>query len=273
MPSRRIGDLTFREVTRRVGASSILCLPLGSLEQHGPHLPLDTDAVLAQALTDAIVARWRETYDLWQLPMLPLGLSREHAWAAGTMSLTVAAMSAVLHDLGREIARALPARNLMIVNGHGGNRGILDAVMHELRADFGLNVCALHLGALISPVTGAALPEIHGGKDETSVMLALAPDRVRRDRIADLKSPPDGDAIRALVLDPGVSFPWSSGDKRIADTGIMGDAAAASAEHGQALVARVVEAAGGVLKQLLENSRVSDATLYPVRSRESGNPG
>jgi creatinine amidohydrolase/Fe(II)-dependent formamide hydrolase-like protein len=255
MPSRRIGDLTFQEVSRRLGAGSILCLPLGSLEQHGPHLPLDTDAVLAEALTEAIIARWGETYDLWQLPMLPWGLSREHAWAAGTMSLTVAAMSAVLHDLGREIARALPARNLAIVNGHGGNRGILDAVMHEFRIDFGLNVCALHFGALISPVTGAAVPEIHGGKDETSVMLALAPDRVRRERIADLKTPPDGDAIRSLVLDPGASFPWSSGDNRIADTGIIGDAAAASVEHGRAIVQRVVEAADGILKLLLENSR------------------
>jgi creatinine amidohydrolase/Fe(II)-dependent formamide hydrolase-like protein len=255
MPSRRLGDLTFQEVSRRLGASSILCLPIGSLEQHGPHLPLDTDAVLAQALTDAIVTRWGETYDLWQLPMLPLGLSREHAWAAGTMSLTVAAMSALLRDLGREIARALPTRNLAIVNGHGGNRGILDAVMHELRGDFGLNVCALHLGALMSPVTGAAVPEIHGGKDETSVMLAVAPDRVRRERIADLKSSPDGGAIHKLILDPGASFPWSSGDARIADTGIIGDAATASAEHGQAIVERVVEAAGGVLKQLLENSR------------------
>ncbi len=63
-------------------------------------------------------------------------------------------MTAVLRDLAREIARALPARNLLIVNGHGGNRGILEALGRELRGDFGLNLGALHLGAMISPVHG-----------------------------------------------------------------------------------------------------------------------
>ena len=68
------------------------------------------------------------------MPALPVGLSREHAWAPGTLSHSVAAMTALLRDLGREIVRALPARNLLIVNGHGGNRGILEAVGHELPA-------------------------------------------------------------------------------------------------------------------------------------------
>ena len=76
---------------------------------------------------------------------------------------------------------------------------------------------------------------------------------MRRERIGDLKTPPDGDAVRAAILDPAASWPWSSGDKRIADLGVIGDAAAASAEHGHAIVARVVEAAGAVLKQLREN--------------------
>src|SRR5262249_56342704 len=89
--------------------------------------------------------------------------------------------------LAGELARRLPAKNLAIVNGHGGNRGILDALAHELRGDFGLNLCAIHLGALMSPVPANGLLEIHAGKDETSVMLALAPGLVRRERIADLK--------------------------------------------------------------------------------------
>ena len=96
------------------------------------------------------------------------------------------------------------------------------------------------------------MPEIHAGKDETSVMLALAPDLVRRERMRELKAPPDGDAVRAPILDPATSWPWSSGDKRLADTGVIGDAREASAEQGKAIVARVVEAAGAVLKQLRE---------------------
>ena len=127
-PSRLIGDLTFAEIGSALGAASVLCLPVGSMEQHGPHLPLITDTVLAEAFARRIVERWSQTYDLWQLPPLPVGLSREHAWAPGTLSLSVAGMTALLRDLGREIARALPTKNLLIVNGHGGNRGILEAL-------------------------------------------------------------------------------------------------------------------------------------------------
>ena len=255
--SRTIGDLGFREIAGKLNAASTLCLPLGSTEQHGPHLPLNTDTVIAEALTWRIVARWGDAYDLWQLPALPIGLSREHAWAPGTVSHSVAAMTALLRDKADEIVRALPARNLLIVNGHGGNRGILEAVGYEFAGDFGLNVCSLHLGALISPVPERGLPEIHAGKDETSVMLALAPDLVRRERIAELTSPPDAAAVRATILDPAVSWPWSSGDPRIADMGVIGDARAASAEHGKAIVERVVEAAAGVLRQLADNQKVS----------------
>jgi creatinine amidohydrolase/Fe(II)-dependent formamide hydrolase-like protein len=251
VPSRTIDS--FRGIAAKLKSTSTLCLPLGSTEQHGPHLPLNTDTVIAEELTSRIVARWGETYDLWQLPAVPIGLSREHAWAPGTISHSVAAMTALLRDKAEEITRASPARNLLIVNGHGGNRGILEAVGYELAGDFGLNVCSLHLGALISPVPAQGLPEIHAGKDETSVMLAIAPDLVRRERVADLKSPPDTAAVRSMILDPAVSWPWSSGDPRIADAGVIGDARAASAEHGKAIVDRIVGAAEAVIKRLIEN--------------------
>jgi creatinine amidohydrolase/Fe(II)-dependent formamide hydrolase-like protein len=255
--SRKVSSL--REIADRLDAASTLCLPLGSTEQHGPHLPLDTDTVIAEALTSRIVARWGEAWDLWQLPALPVGLSREHGWAPGTLSHSVAAMTELLRGKAEEIVRESAARNLLIVNGHGGNRGILEAVGYEFVGDFGLNVCSLHLGALISPVPERGLPEIHAGKDETSVMLALAPDLVRRERMVELSSPPDAATVRAMILDPAVSWPWSSGDPRIADRGVIGDARMASAEHGAAIVERVVEAAGGVLKRLIENRKTPNA--------------
>jgi creatinine amidohydrolase len=249
MSDRLVGRLTFEEVAR-LRESSMLLLPLGSMEQHGPHLPLDTDAILAEALAAAIVARFGEEFDLWQLPALPFGLSREHAWASGTMSLSVAGMTSLLREVGREIASSLPARNLMIVNGHGGNRGLLEAVAYELKDDFGLNVCALHTGALMSPVPETGLPEIHAGRDETSLMLALAPDRVRCDRMAGLAGRPDEKAVRATILDPGVSWPWSSGDPSISQGGVIGDVAEASAEHGRLIVERVLDAARAALQRL-----------------------
>src|SRR5690242_12541869 len=138
--SRTFGSLSFQEAAKALRASSILCLPMGSMEQHGPHLPLDTDTILAEAFTARIVARWSKDHDLWQLPAIPIGLSREHAWAPGTLSLSVTGITAYLRDLAREIVRAMPTRNLLIVNGHGGNRGILEALGWELHAEFGLNL-------------------------------------------------------------------------------------------------------------------------------------
>jgi len=252
--SRMIGYLVFSEVENAVEASSVLCLPMGSIEQHGPHLPLNTDCVIVEALTRRIVARWGDEHDLWQLPVVPVGLSREHAWAPGTLSLTVSGMAAYLRDLGSELVRALPARNLLIVNGHGGNRGILEAVTREMR-DFGLNIATLHLGAMMSPGAAAAdVPEIHAGKDETSVMLVLAPELVRADALAALNPAPGGGATQALVLDRAASYPWSSDDPRLSALGIMGDPRGASAAHGETLIARVVEGAGAVMRQLKHNA-------------------
>ncbi len=85
-------------------------------------------------------------------------------------------------------------------------------------------------------------------------MLALAPELVRREAIATLKAPPDGDAVRALILDPAASFAWSSDDRRIAEAGVIGDARAASADHGRVIIERVVEAAGPILKRLRETA-------------------
>lgn len=251
--SRMIGHLVFSEVEDAVGADSVLCLPMGSIEQHGPHLPLNTDCVIAEGLTRRIVARWGDEHDLWQLPVVPIGLSREHAWAPGTLSLTVSGMAAYLRDLGLELVRALPARNLLIVNGHGGNRGILEAVTREM-CDCGLNIATLHLGVMMSHDTSADVPEVHAGKDETSVMLALAPELVRRDVLATLNPAPGGDPAQALVLDPGVSYPWSSDDPRLSASGIVGDPRGASAVHGEILIARVVEGAGTVMRRLKENA-------------------
>ena len=258
MPSRLIGELTFQEIPRALKQSSILCLPIGSIEQHGPHLPLNTDVILAEEFARRIIARWGESLDIWQLPTLAMSLAREHEWASGTMSLSIQGITAFMRDLGREIARALPARNLAIVNGHGGNRGILEALAQDLRADFGLNVCVLHPAAWMEVDANVEIPDIHGGKNETSIMLAIAPQLVRRDQVAHLKNPPDREIVRKTILDPAVSWPWTTDDKQVADMGVIGDANTASAEFGKRILDHVVEMAGGVLK------RLSDRQL-PVR--------
>jgi creatinine amidohydrolase len=258
---RSVGGLTFPEVSQRLKETSILCLPLGAIEQHGPHLPLDTDVIVAEELTRRIVARWGDELDLWQLPIVSISLSREHDWAPGTLSLGIQTFVALMRDMARDIVRALPARNLAIVNGHGGNRGILDNLIHELRGDFGLNTCVLHPFDLSA--VGAGSGDVHGGRGETSVMLALDPQRVRRDLIPPGDTRSSAEAMTALIFDRGASFPWRSDDPRLAVDGVIGDARGATPELGQAIVDGVVARAGEVLRRLLENQRVMPPGLRP----------
>ncbi len=255
--SRSLGDLTFPEVSRCLQETSILCLPIGAIEQHGAHLPLNTDVIVAEELTRRIIARWGDELDLWRLPTVSIGLSREHDWAPGTLSLTIQNFVALLRDLARDIVRALPARNLVIVNGHGGNRGVLDVLIRELSGDFALNACVIHPFDLSKAATPAGSPDVHGGKSETSVMLVLAPHLVRREMIAPVGTPPDDEAIAALIFDRGVSFPWRTDDPRLTASGVIGDAHAATPELGQAIIDSVVEETRGVLRRLLENQRLA----------------
>jgi creatinine amidohydrolase/Fe(II)-dependent formamide hydrolase-like protein len=101
MTSRVYGRLAAPDIDKQLGAHSILCLPIGSYEQHGPHLPLQTDTVIAECFADRLVARYGDEFDLWALPVIPYGLSLEHAWSAGTISLTtrllVRLLDAVVH--------------------------------------------------------------------------------------------------------------------------------------------------------------------------------
>jgi creatinine amidohydrolase len=252
MAGRLVAELTSAECARLISETSILCLPLGAIEQHGPHLPLNTDVVVAEGLTRAIVKRFGAELDLWQLPAVPVGLSREHDWAAGTLSLSIAGFVTHLRELAGTLIRALPARNLMILNGHGGNRGVLENLLHEFKGDFGLNACAIHPFDLAKIDRSLALQDVHGGRHETSVMLALAPDLVRRDliKVFDLKP----DAIRALIFDRGTTWPWRTDDSRLARDGVIGDATTASAELGAAIIESVVEEARAVLLRLRENA-------------------
>jgi creatinine amidohydrolase len=258
---RSLGELTFPEVSGKLTPSSILCLPMGAIEQHGAHLPLNTDVVVAEGVARALIARWGDAFDLWQLPTLSIGLSREHDWAPGTLSLSVQTFAALLKEMGREIVRALPARNLAIVNGHGGNRGILESLLHELRGDLALNACVIHPFDLARTAADAAARDVHGGMAETSVMLALAPELVRCDLIALAEAAPAPDGAAALIFDRAVTWPWRSDDPRLARTGIIGDPAAASPELGRALMDSMIEEAGGVFARLLENQSLMNQSL------------
>lgn len=251
--ARQLGRLAAPDVAAELSRASVLCLPIGSFEQHGPHLPLNTDTVIAEQFTDRLVERYGERHDLWTLPAIPYGLSLEHAWSPGTVSLRVASLMSLLDAVAGEYIRATPARSLLIVNGHGGNRGILGAALYELQRTHALTACVVHPSSLSTVEVESELPEIHAGLRETSLMLALAPCDVHLDRLPGDYTP-NGDhskEIHRTVLDRGATWPWSSGDSSIATCGVIGgDPHGASAVLGRSMVDSAVDAVADVLAQL-----------------------
>lgn len=175
---RWYGSLSAPDVATRLTSESILYLPIGSCEQHGPHLPLYTDSVIAEKFTSRLISRYGDQHDVWELPGIPFGLSLEHAWSPGTISLRISVLTALLNGVVSDFVRATPARRFLIVNGHGGNRGILEALIYELQDTYQIRVCVIHPSSLATVRVASALPEVHAGTRETSVMMALAPEEV-----------------------------------------------------------------------------------------------
>ena len=232
---RHLVDLTGPEVSRRLTDRSILVQPLGAIEQHGPHLPLNTDLIVAQSVAEAAVARVGEEVDAWVLPPLAYTKSNEHAWSAGTIWLSATTLLAVLDDLGRCVAKT-PAKRLVFMNGHGGNSTLVGTANRELRLNHGLMTFLTHPG--VPPDQGGKSTAnehgmgVHGGTEETSVMLHLAPhlcDMSKAERRI-----PEGMIGNTYVKFGGrVSFGWLSND--FFDDGYIGDPTMATAELGREL--------------------------------------
>lgn len=239
--TRRLEDLTARGVAEAVTAGSTLVLPIGAVEQHGPHLPLSVDHVIAHEAAGAVVDRVGGELDLWLLPTLAVSKSNEHAWSAGTLWLSAQTMLAVLNDLGRSAA-ATGAQRLVLLNGHGGNSSLLNVACRDLRLEHGLKTFVVH--PFVPPDQGGSSPDaelamgIHGGHEETSVMLHLRPDLVDMSRAT--RRIPDSLADNEFVRFGGpVSFGWLSDD--FGPDGHIGDPTTATAEDGARIFAAMVD--------------------------------
>ena len=248
--SRLLGDLTALQLSGELSKDSIIVLPLGAIEQHGPHLPLNTDFVVADAVSRAAVDNFGAETNAWLLPTLPFTKSNEHAWAAGTMWLSATTMMAVIDDIGRCVA-STPAKKIMFINGHGGNSALMAMMNRELRLKYGLQTFLAHPHMPADQGGSSAASElgmgVHGGVDETSVMLHLRPDLV--DMSLAVRRVPEGLAKNEQVKFGGrVAFGWLSND--FFPEGHIGDPTGASAELGASMFTSAVDSLGIAMKEI-----------------------
>jgi creatinine amidohydrolase len=244
--TRRLGELTGPESGERITESSIVIVPFGAVEQHGPHLPLATDLLVVEAFADAVVAEFGDRLDLWLLPALPYTNSSEHLWSPGTVAHSPETLLAMTRDLGRSLA-GLRAERVVLLNGHGGNTSLLDVVARDLRVQHGFLTFLVH-PTLPADHGGTGHPDedglgIHGGLAETSIMMHVRPDLVRSDLL--VSNVPRWLNERPHVRFGGTGFGWTSDD--FGPSGVIGDATLADADHGKILFEQGVAHLGEVL--------------------------
>jgi creatinine amidohydrolase len=225
--------LTAAALNGRANAGALAFLPVASTEQHGPHLATGVDAFLcAEICRRAAVRLAARGMPAVVAPTLWAGLAEHHVAFGGSFTLAVSTYHALLRDLCRSILRAGFAR-IVVVNGHGGNVSALNALSEELTRELDAPVAFATYWLLAEAAFAAILEDqdgvLHACEAETSMMLAIAPDCVRTDRMGEAFGPmtPSPTANPLLV--------WTS-FKDVSPSGVMGDARRASADKGEKLL-------------------------------------
>lgn len=231
-------DLTWRDLQDRDVSRTIAVLPVAAVEQHGPHLPLGTDAMIMEGYLARVLERMPADLDALFLPVQQLGTSNEHVDFPGTLSFSPETFLRIIADLGASMSRA-GCRKLVLVNSHGGNSAALDIAARELRRlhrMLAVTVSWSRFGypdGLFSDAEKAH--GIHAGDIETSLMMAFRSELVRDELIADF--PPASIAMEKQFnwLNAGrpAGFGWMAQD--LSDNGAMGNASLATREKGEAL--------------------------------------
>lgn len=214
---------TWTEVAA-AGGDCLLVVPIGSFEQHGPHLPLDTDTRIAMAITDEVA----HLPYVVVAPPLAYGASGEHAGFAGTLSIGTEVLTEVLVELVRSARDS--CAGVVWVCAHGGNAEAIRTAAQRCRSE----------GDRVH-VWGARVDggDAHAGRTETSLMMAIAPDEVRRDALAAGRTEPIGELLGELR---------AGGVRSVSSSGVLGDPTLATAAEGRMLLEALVGELCGALE-------------------------
>jgi creatinine amidohydrolase len=239
LPPRDWTDIHWPEVSEAARAHWIAVLPLAATEQHGPHLPLGTDVLIAEAYLARVRELLPDSLLATFLPVQPVGISTEHIGYPGTLTLPTEIALKSWMALGESVARA-GIKKLVMITSHGGNSAAMTLVAQDLRAQHGLLAVTTGWARFGTPAGLFSEEEvrhgIHGGAVETSIMLARYPHLVRADKISDFH--PTSIAMekdyRWLSAHRPAAFAWQAQD--LHPSGAVGDATKASAAKGEALL-------------------------------------
>jgi len=253
LASRFWADLTTHEFDGLDKSSAIAVLPVAATEQHGPHLSVSVDTDLLEGVIKAALPHLAPELPVLFLPTQSVGLSPEHNCFAGTLSLSAQTVLNLWTDIAESVAKT-GIRKLVLLNSHGGNVGVMDLVARDVRARLNMLVFSvswfnLPLGDAVEQMFTAHEHRfgIHAGQIETAMMLALKPERVRLDLAENFASASEQRAQQFEILGNGKSakLGWQIQDYN--PSGAVGNAQAATAEQGHA----VLKAAGLALAKLL----------------------
>jgi creatinine amidohydrolase len=230
--------------------AAVAVLPTAAIEQHGPHLPVGTDALIMEGMLAEAARMCPDDLHLLALPVQAVGKSNEHLWAAGTLSLSAETALRAWLEVAEGIARA-GIRRVLLVNSHGGNLDLVSILARELRVRHGMLAVKcqwMGFGApegLFSEREGAF--GIHGGDRETSLMLHFRPETVDMGAARDFPSTAEGPGLPPVGP---VSYGWIASD--LGAAGVVGEADRATAAKGAAAARHQAEAFLRLARQVAE---------------------
>jgi creatinine amidohydrolase/Fe(II)-dependent formamide hydrolase-like protein/7-cyano-7-deazaguanine synthase in queuosine biosynthesis len=234
----RLGPLTWPEAEKRFKDMDVALLPVGAIEQHGPHLPLDTDAWDAERICDDVAAACSHPRPI-VLPLISYGVSYHHDDFPGTLSISPDTLSRMVYEIGIAAARS-GITKLLIINGHGGNSAALHFAAQMINRDTGI-FTAVDTGESsdtdIDKLTETP-NDVHAGEVETSTTLALRPELVRMDLA---KAAIPRFSSHYLDFTSKRSVGWYAHTKKISESGVLGDPTLATAEKGRQMWRIMVE--------------------------------